>query len=72
VLIGLGLVLINFALKQASNNKYSLPPLGVGLAIYLPSAVITPVVIGAVTGWLFDRAVEKKPAARRPSASACW
>jgi putative OPT family oligopeptide transporter len=60
VLIGLGLVLINFALKQSSNNKYSLPPLGVGLAIYLPSAVITPVVIGAVTGWLFDRAVEKK------------
>ncbi|MYM32597.1 oligopeptide transporter, OPT family [Duganella sp. CY15W] len=60
VLIGLALVLINFALKQSSNGKYSLPPLGVGLAIYLPSAVITPVVIGAVTGWLFDRAVEKK------------
>ncbi|TFW29202.1 OPT family oligopeptide transporter [Duganella callida] len=60
VLIGLVLVLINFALKKSSNDKYSLPPLGVGLAIYLPSAVITPVVIGAVTGWLFDRAVEKK------------
>ncbi|SHN38311.1 putative oligopeptide transporter, OPT family [Duganella sacchari] len=60
VLIGLALVLINFVLKQSSNGKYSLPPLGVGLAIYLPSAVITPVVIGAVTGWLFDRAVEKK------------
>jgi len=60
VLIGLGLVLINFALKKSSNGKYSLPPLGVGLAIYLPSAVITPVVIGAVTGYLFDRAVEKK------------
>ena len=61
VLIGLVLVLINFALKKSSNDKYSLPPLGVGLAIYLPSAVITPVVIGAVTGWLFDRAVEKRP-----------
>jgi len=61
VLIGLALVLINFALKKSSNNKYSLPPLGVGLAIYLPSAVITPVVIGAITGYLFDRAVEKKP-----------
>jgi putative OPT family oligopeptide transporter len=60
VLIGLALVLINFALKKSSNNKYSLPPLGVGLAIYLPSAVITPVVIGAITGYLFDRAVEKK------------
>ncbi len=60
VLIGLVLVLINFALKKSSNDKYSLPPLGVGLAIYLPSAVITPVVIGAVAGWLFDRAVEKR------------
>ncbi|MRX11160.1 oligopeptide transporter, OPT family [Pseudoduganella sp. FT25W] len=58
--IGLALVVINFLLKKFSNDKYSLPPLGVGLAIYLPSAVITPVVIGAVTGWLFDRAVEKK------------
>jgi putative OPT family oligopeptide transporter len=60
VAIGLVLVLINFALKKASNDKYSLPPLGVGLAIYLPSAVITPVVVGAVAGYLFDRAVEKK------------
>jgi putative OPT family oligopeptide transporter len=59
-LIGLALVLINFALKKSSNDKYSLPPLGVGLAIYLPSAVITPVVIGAVAGWVFERAVEKK------------
>jgi putative OPT family oligopeptide transporter len=60
VAIGLALVIINFVLKKASNDKYSLPPLGVGLAIYLPSAVITPVVIGAVAGWLFERAVEKK------------
>lgn len=60
VLIGLALVLINYVLTKSSNGKYSLPLLGVGLAIYLPSAVITPVVIGAVTGWLFDRAVEKK------------
>jgi putative OPT family oligopeptide transporter len=60
VMIGLALVIINFVLKQSSDGKYSLPPLGVGLAIYLPSAVITPVVIGAVAGYLFDRAVEKK------------
>jgi putative OPT family oligopeptide transporter len=60
-LIGLALVLVDFILKKASANKYSLPPLGVGLAIYLPSAVITPVVIGAVAGWMFDRAVERRP-----------
>ncbi|OFA03261.1 OPT family oligopeptide transporter [Duganella sp. HH101] len=59
-LVGLLLVAINFGLKRSSNGKYSLPPLGVGLAIYLPSAVITPVCIGAVAGYLFDRAMEHK------------
>lgn len=56
-LMGLALVVVNFLLKKSSNGKYSLPPLGVGLAIYLPSAVTAPVVVGAVTGWLFERAV---------------
>ncbi|TYQ17522.1 UNVERIFIED_ORG: putative OPT family oligopeptide transporter [Zoogloea ramigera] len=61
-LIGLGLVLINFFLKKSSNDKYSLPPLGVGLAIYLPSAVITPVVLGAVLGYYFEKSVGNSPA----------
>jgi putative OPT family oligopeptide transporter len=59
-LIGLVLVVINFMLKKASNDKYSLPPLGVGLAIYLPSAVTLPVVVGAFAGYLFERSVEKR------------
>jgi putative OPT family oligopeptide transporter len=58
-LIGLALVLINFALKASSKGRLSLPPLGVGLAIYLPSAVTLPVVVGAFTGWYFERAVSK-------------
>ena len=58
-LLGLGLVLIDFVLKKASRGRYSLPPLGVGLAIYLPSAVTAPVVIGALAGWLFERSVSK-------------
>ncbi|MCC6069985.1 OPT family oligopeptide transporter [Massilia sp. GCM10020059] len=56
-LLGLGLVIVNFLIKAASKDRYSLPPLGVGLAIYLPSAVTAPVVVGAVAGWLFERAV---------------
>ena len=56
-LLGLALVLVNFLIKAASKHRYSLPPLGVGLAIYLPSAVTAPVVVGALAGWLFERAV---------------
>ncbi|XLZ71200.1 oligopeptide transporter, OPT family [Massilia sp. SR12] len=59
-LIGLGLVAIDFALKTFSNKKYSLPPLGVGLAIYLPSSVTTPVVVGAVAGYFFEKAMRRK------------
>ncbi|MFL6707799.1 MAG: OPT family oligopeptide transporter [Massilia sp.] len=57
--IGIALVIIDYLLKKSSAGKYSLPPLGVGLAIYLPSAVTLPVVVGAVAGYLFERAVER-------------
>jgi putative OPT family oligopeptide transporter len=59
-LIGLGLVVIDFLLKSTSNKKYSLPPLGVGLAIYLPSAVTAPVVVGAIAGYFFEKAMHGK------------
>lgn len=58
-LIGLGLVLVNFLVKNLSKDRYSLPPLGVGLAIYLPSAVTLPVVVGAFAGWMFERSVAR-------------
>ena len=36
-------------------GKLRLPPLGVGLGVYLPMAVTLPVVLGAVIGALYDR-----------------
>ncbi|MBL0244801.1 MAG: oligopeptide transporter, OPT family [Rhodoferax sp.] len=59
--LGLALVAFNFALKTGSKGRYTLPPLGVGLAIYLPSAVTLPVVLGAVAGFVFERYVHAKP-----------
>ena len=58
-LIGIALVIFDALLKKATKNRLSLPPLGVGLSIYLPSAVTSPVVIGAVVGWIYERAVKK-------------
>ncbi len=52
-LIGIALVLIDLGLKRASGERYSMPPLAVGLAIYLPSSVTVPVIIGAVLGWWY-------------------
>jgi putative OPT family oligopeptide transporter len=57
--IGLALVLVDQVLRRTS--RLSLPPLGVGMAIYLPSAVSVPVIIGSVIGWVFDRQAARAP-----------
>ena len=36
-------------------GKLRLPPLGVGLGVYLPMSVTLPVTIGAVVGFAYDR-----------------
>lgn len=57
-LLGLGLVIVDELLRKT--GKYSLPPLGVGIAIYLPPTLTTPIVLGAALGWLYDRWAEKR------------
>jgi putative OPT family oligopeptide transporter len=52
-LAGAALIAMDEMLGRA--RLLRLPPLAVGIAIYLPMAVILPVVIGAVIGHLYDR-----------------
>ena len=56
--VGAGLVVIDQALRRLT-RKMSLPPLAVALAIYLPSAVTTPLIAGAIIGWLYNRRAER-------------
>jgi len=58
-LIGAALVVVDELLRRG--GRYSLPPLGAALAIYLPSSVTTPVILGAFAGWAFNRAAERRP-----------
>jgi putative OPT family oligopeptide transporter len=51
----LGLVLVALDKAMERMGWLRLPPLAVGIGIYLPMAVTTPVVAGAVIGWWFDR-----------------
>lgn len=63
-LVGAGLVIVDETLRAVTRNspkRLNLPPLGVGLAIYLPSAVTAPVVVGAVAGWIYDKLVMRRP-----------
>jgi putative OPT family oligopeptide transporter len=38
-----------------ATGRFRLPPLAVGLGIYLPASTTAPVVAGAVAGWYFNR-----------------
>jgi putative OPT family oligopeptide transporter len=65
-LAGVGIVLIDEALGRA--RRLRLPPLAVGIGIYLPMAVTLPVVVGAVIGHRYDRWADRRTdpeAARR-------
>lgn len=57
--VGVVLIAIDESLRLGSAGRFSLPALGVGLAIYLPPGATSPVVVGAVAGWLFVKLVSK-------------
>jgi len=57
-LAGVGFILVDELLGRM--GKLRLPPLAIGIGIYLPMAVILPVVIGAIGGWFYDRWAERR------------
>lgn len=57
--LGVVLVFIDVLLKK-NTKSLSLPPLAVGMAIYLPPSIPTPLIVGAVMGYLLDKALRKK------------
>ncbi|HTW82864.1 MAG TPA: oligopeptide transporter, OPT family [Candidatus Sulfotelmatobacter sp.] len=62
-MIGIGALLgvVMIALDQTLGlfHRMRLPPLAVGLGIYLPAATITPIVLGALVGRAYERWVTR-------------
>lgn len=58
-LAGALIIAVDALLGRAGRMR--LPPLAIGLGIYLPMAATLPVVIGAVAGHLYDRWAERRP-----------
>ena len=52
-LIGAVIIAIDEILRR--NSKYFLPPLAVGMGMYLPTSVTVMIPIGAALGYLYDR-----------------
>lgn len=57
-LAGVAAIALDEALGRA--GRLRLPPLGVGLGIYLPMSATLTVVVGAVIGHLYDKAADRR------------
>ncbi|MDQ6933366.1 MAG: oligopeptide transporter, OPT family, partial [Candidatus Eremiobacteraeota bacterium] len=62
VLVGVVVIALDETLRRRIPG-FKLPPLAVGLGIYLPAATTAPAVLGAVIGWWYNRWVQNRPAA---------
>jgi uncharacterized oligopeptide transporter (OPT) family protein len=60
--VGAGIVLLDEILR--AGRLLRLPPLAVGLGIYLPMEATLPVVVGAIIGWLYNRSARSAHAER--------
>lgn len=64
--IGVALIVLDAVLGRTTKAA-ALPPLAVGLGIYLPTSTTLMIVVGAVVGWYFDKRAERgaKPEATK-------
>jgi putative OPT family oligopeptide transporter len=63
--IGFGIILLDEILARTTKHM-RVPPLAVGLGIYLPTSSTLMIVVGAVAGWFYDRRANRGP---RPEAA---
>jgi putative OPT family oligopeptide transporter len=58
-LVGVGLILLDEAMR--ATGRLRIPPLAVGIGIYLPMSATFAVIVGAVISWWYDRRVRSTP-----------
>src|SRR5437868_6075459 len=54
-IIGVVAVAVDEGLKRTSNRRLHLPPLAIGMGIYLPLEADLLIPVGAVLGWFYNR-----------------
>src|SRR5437660_5203473 len=58
--IGIAIIVLDAILGKTTKHM-RVPPLAVGLGIYLPTASTLMIVVGAIVGWLFHRRADRTP-----------
>ena len=59
LLIGVGAIIVDEVLRRS--GKYSLPPLAVGMGIYLPMSLTLLIPVGATIGYLYNKWASRAP-----------
>src|SRR5207302_10352341 len=54
-IIGVVAVIVDEVLKGTSNRRMHLPPLAIGMGMYLPLEADLLIPVGAVLGWFYNR-----------------
>lgn len=55
--IGVVIIILDVVLNRSTGGKMKLPPLAVGIGFYLPAAVTTMLVVGAIAGWIYEKGI---------------
>ncbi|WP_026926827.1 OPT family oligopeptide transporter [Granulicoccus phenolivorans] len=58
-LIGAGVITVDEVLRAGSKGRFSLPPLAVGMGMYLPIQLTLTIPLGALIGLLYNRWAER-------------
>jgi len=56
--IGVAIIVLDFILSKSTKHM-RVPPLAVGLGIYLPTASTLMIVVGTIVGWFYDRGADR-------------
>lgn len=59
LVLGAAIIVIDLFLAKKESD-FRLPALAVGLGIYLPPVITTPLIIGTILSWIVKRAVQKR------------
>src|SRR5256714_466177 len=59
-MMGIGIILLDEILRRTTKHMH-VPPLAVGLGIYLPTQSTLMIVVGAIVGWFYDRRADRTP-----------
>lgn len=54
-LIGVGVIIVDEVVRRASGKRFGLPPLAVGMGMYLPISLTLIIPLGAFLGWFYNR-----------------